>query len=135
MFKESLKSFFNVLLPAFAAILSVSCGQQVEKYDVLIVGGGTSGTSAAIQAARSGANVLLLEEHEWLGGMLTSAGVSATDGCYGLKGGLWAEFRDSLEKWYGGVDSLKTGWVSGVMFEPSVGARIFRNAPLNNREY
>ena len=96
-------------------------------YDVVIVGGGTSGTAAAIQAARSGAKVLLVEEHEWLGGMLTSAGVSATDGCYKLRGGIWAEFRDSLEAHYGGPEALKTGWVSNVMFEPSVGARIFAN--------
>ena len=112
-----------LLLAAF-----VSCGNPpAGQYDVVIVGGGTSGTAAAIQAARSGAKVLLVEEHEWLGGMLTSAGVSATDGCYKLRGGIWDEFRDSLEARYGGADSLKTGWVSNVMFEPSVGACIFRN--------
>lgn len=96
-------------------------------YDVVIIGGGTSGTAAAVQAARGGAKVLLVEEHQWLGGMLTSAGVSATDGCYSLRGGIWAEFRDSLEAYYGGADALKTGWVSNVMFEPSVGNRIFQN--------
>ena len=106
--------------------MTVSCGAG-KNYDVVIVGGGTSGTAAAIQAARSGARVLLVEEHEWLGGMLTSAGVSATDGCYKLRGGIWAEFRDSLEAHYGGPEALKTGWVSNVMFEPSVGARIFSN--------
>ncbi len=114
-------------------ILFVQCTVQEGQYDVLIVGGGTSGTTAAIQAARSGANVLLIEEHEWLGGMLTSAGVSATDGCYALRGGLWSEFRDSLEYRYGSPDSLKTGWVSSVMFEPSVGAEIFRNMALRER--
>ena len=58
-----------LLLAAF-----VSCGNPpAGQYDVVIVGGGTSGTAAAIQAARSGAKVLLVEEHEWLGGMLTSA--------------------------------------------------------------
>lgn len=114
----------KVLLCGILAASLVSCTQS---YDVMIVGGGASGTAAAIQAARSGADVLLVEEYEWLGGMLTSAGVSATDGCYKLRGGIWAEFRDSLEAHYGGADSLKTGWVSNVMFEPSVGNRIFRN--------
>lgn len=115
----------GIVLMASAAFVSSCAGSG--KYDVIIVGGGTSGTAAAIQAARSGADVLLVEEHEWLGGMLTSAGVSATDGSYKLRGGIWDEFRDSLEAYYGGADALKTGWVSNVMFEPSVGARIFRN--------
>ncbi|HIK39520.1 FAD-dependent oxidoreductase, partial [Thermoleptolyngbya sp. M55_K2018_002] len=48
--------------------------------DVLVVGGGTGGTAAAIQAARRGAAVVLVSEVSWLGGMLTSAGVSAPDG-------------------------------------------------------
>ena len=62
-------------------VLSVQCTVREREYDVLVIGGGTSGTAAAIQAARSGADVLLVEEFGWLGGMLTSAGVSATDGC------------------------------------------------------
>ena len=107
------------------ALLSAGISLSAHDYDVVIIGGGASGTAAAVQAARDGADVLLVEEHVWLGGMLTSAGVSATDGCYNLRGGIWAEFRDSLEAHYGGPDALKTGWVSNTLFEPSVGARIF----------
>lgn len=110
-----------------SCVFAIQCTSVQNRYDVVIVGGGTSGTAAAIQAARSGADVLLVEEYEWLGGMLTSAGVSATDGSYKLRGGIWDEFRDSLEAHYGNADSLKTGWVSNVMFEPSVGNRIFQN--------
>lgn len=129
----------HVLFVFASVALLCSCGSLSDKehagalrkadrrYDVLIVGGGVSGTSAAIQSARSGAKTLLVEEHEWLGGMLTSAGVSATDGCYFLRGGIWSEFRDSLEAEYGGTEALKTGWVSNVLFEPSVGNRIFKN--------
>lgn len=94
---------------------------------LLIVGGGTSGTAAALQAARMGTSSLVIEETPWIGGMLTSAGVSAVDGNYNLRGGLWGEFVDSLVAHYGSLDALKTGWVSNVMFEPSVGQRIFRN--------
>lgn len=115
----------------FCAFSLAGVSADLPDYDVLVIGGGTSGTAAAIQAARSGSNVLLVEEGEWLGGMLTSAGVSATDGCYKLKGGIWGEFRDSLEAYYGGAEALKSGWVSNVMFEPSVGARIFRNMSYN----
>lgn len=100
---------------------------QGEQYDVVIIGGGVSGTTAGIRAARLEAKTLIVEEGPWLGGMLTSAGVSATDGNYRLRGGMWGEFRDSLEAYYGGAEALKTGWVSNLLFEPSVGARIFRS--------
>jgi hypothetical protein len=39
--------------------------------DVLVVGGGPSGTAAAIAAARTGADVILLERHNHLGGLST----------------------------------------------------------------
>lgn len=102
-------------------------------FDVLVIGGGTSGTAAAIQASRNGVKTLLAEEFEWLGGMLTSAGVSAVDGNYNLKGGLWGEFRDSLARHYGSEAALATGWVSRILFEPSVGNRIFQNIAAKER--
>jgi hypothetical protein len=39
--------------------------------DVLVVGGGPSGTASAIAAARTGADVVLLERHNHLGGLST----------------------------------------------------------------
>jgi len=97
-----------------------------EYYNVVIIGGGTSGISAGIQSARMGIKTLIVEQYDWLGGMLTAAGVSAFDGNYKLKGGFWSEFRDSLNSYYGGENALKTGWVSSILFEPSVGNKIFR---------
>lgn len=44
-------------------------------YDVCVIGGGVSGSVAAIAAARAGARVLLVEEHGFLGGSLTAMGV------------------------------------------------------------
>ena len=102
----------------------VSCTRT---YDVVVVGGGTGGTAAAIEAARDGARVLVVEESPWLGGMLTSAGVSAVDGNYRLRGGIFGEFADSLAARYGGYDNLKSGWVSNILFNPAVGAEIFKN--------
>lgn len=93
---------------------------------VVIIGGGASGVSAGITCARLGIETLILEESSWLGGMLTSAGVSAIDGNYKLPSGFFGEFRDSIAAHYGGLDSLKTGWVSHVLFEPSVGAAILK---------
>lgn len=118
-------SYLLFFLPACLFAL-VSCGGVGEKYDVVIIGGGTSGVAAGIEAARGGAKTLVVEENLWLGGMLTSAGVSATDGCYKLRGGIWGEFRTALEKHYGSAEALQTGWVSNIQFEPSVGDSIFK---------
>ena len=96
-------------------------------YDVVVVGGGTGGTAAAIEAARDGAKVLVVEEGPWLGGMLTSAGVSAIDGNYRLRGGIFGEFTDSLASRYGGYEALRSGWVSNILFNPAVGADILAN--------
>lgn len=47
-----------------------------ESVDILIVGGGTAGTIAAIQAGRAGAKVLLVERGSQLGGTMTTGGVA-----------------------------------------------------------
>lgn len=45
------------------------------EYDVVVVGGGFAGFSAAIAAATSGVRTLLVERSGSLGGMATLAGV------------------------------------------------------------
>ncbi len=113
-------------LSAFLLMLSnFSCSNS--NFDIIIVGGGTSGIASAIQSSRLGSKTLLIEESTWLGGMITSAGVSAMDGNYKMPSGFLKEFRDSLVSHYGHLDSLKTGWVSNLMFEPSVGNRILKD--------
>ena len=82
----------NKLILLLSVIL-FSC-EDYHYYDVIVVGGGAGGTSAAIQSARNGSRTLLIEETDWLGGMLTSAGVSAIDGNYKLPSGFWGEFKD-----------------------------------------
>lgn len=57
----------------------------VDKYDVIVCGGGIAGISAALSAARQGAKVLLIEREYMLGGLAT-AGLIAIylpicDGC------------------------------------------------------
>ena len=103
-----------------------SCVKQ-EEVDVLIVGGGASGISAGIQSARMGVRAVVLEETPWVGGMLTSAGVSCIDGNYNLRSGIFGEFIDSLAVRYGGWEALKTGWVSNVNYEPNVGQEVLSN--------
>lgn len=96
------------------------------KTDLLIVGGGASGTMAGIQAARMGVQALVIEETSWLGGMLTSAGVSAIDGNHRMPSGLWGEFRTALYNYYGGPEKVFTGWVSNTLFEPHVGNQVLQ---------
>ena len=93
--------------------------------DVLVVGGGTGGTAAAIQAARRGANVVLVSEFAWLGGMLTSAGVTAPDGneLEAWQTGIWGAFLRELERRQ--PEGLDNGWVSFFTYDPRVGAEIF----------
>jgi hypothetical protein len=93
--------------------------------DVLVIGGGVGGTAAAIQCARMGVKTILIEETNMLGGMLTAAGVSCTDGNDQLPGGMWEEFRQALYKHYG-RNNLNSGWVSNTNFEPHVGDSIFK---------
>ncbi|MEG4277398.1 FAD-dependent oxidoreductase [Microcoleus sp. MON1_C1] len=98
---------------------------SVLKADVLVVGGGTGGTAAAVQAARRGAKTILVSEFPWLGGMLTSAGVSAPDGneLAAFQTGLWGAFlRELQQRQPGGLD---WGWVSFFTYDPRTGAEIF----------
>lgn len=75
------------LLGAGAAITSTSATavaadpkagdpEITQSVDVLVVGGGTAGTVAAIQAGRLGAKTLLLERNSQLGGTMTTGGVA-----------------------------------------------------------
>ena len=119
---------FKIII--FIVLFLISCDDSSE-YDVIVIGGGAGGTSAAIQSARDGAKTLLIEETDWLGGMLTSAGVSAVDGNYKLPSGFWGEFKDSLVSHYGSLEALKTGWVSNTLFEPRVGNQILKSIAKN----
>jgi hypothetical protein len=119
---------FKIII--FIVLFLISCDDSSE-YDVIVIGGGAGGTSAAIQSARNGAKTLLIEETDWLGGMLTSAGVSAVDGNYKLPSGFWGEFKDSLVSHYGNLEALKTGWVSNTLFEPRVGNQILKSIAKN----
>ena len=46
------------------------------QYDVIVVGGGTAGVIAAIQAARAGASTLVVEKNGMLGGTMTIGGIN-----------------------------------------------------------
>ncbi len=93
--------------------------------DVLVVGGGTGGTAAAIQSALAGAETVLVSEFSWLGGMLTSAGVAAIDGheLAAWQTGIWGKFLRTLQQRQ--PEGLDHGWVSMFTYDPRIGAAIF----------
>ena len=71
--------------------------------DVLVVGGGPAGTAAAIAAARLGAEVLLVERYNHLGGLSTGGLVIWIDRMTDWSGrhiirGLAEEFMERLPK-------------------------------------
>ena len=115
------------LLSALMAVGLVSCNSsKIFTADVLVIGGGTGGTAAGIQSARLGVNTTIVEAGPWLGGMISSAGVSAIDGNHNLPSGIWNEFREKIYTVYGGPSKVETGWVSNTMFEPHVADSIFK---------
>jgi hypothetical protein len=70
--------------------------------DVLVVGGGTAGTIAAIQAGRAGARTLILDRNSQLGGTMTTGGVAFPGlfdawGKQVIAGIGWELVRESVE--------------------------------------
>jgi len=68
------------------AALNTPFDKLSDSYDVVVAGGGTGGFGAALQAARLGARVLMLEETDCIGGQMANAGVTSMD-----EGGFWGK--------------------------------------------
>ncbi len=83
--------------------------KSVGHYDVVVLGGGPSGVCAAVEAARGGAKVLLVEGSGMLGGMATTALVGPFMTNYDREatrpvvGGLFREICERLEKHAGAI--------------------------------
>jgi hypothetical protein len=120
------------IVPDVTVARSVSILASIEPttYDVLIVGAGTGGVSAAIQAARMGVRVALLEDSDWIGGQMTAAAVTSLDegpALRTIRSGIYREFVDLVTSHYAAVNkSTGTAYFSSrsLAFEPSVGQRL-----------
>ncbi len=116
------------ILMMLAMLLIASEAYSFESsYDVIIAGGGTGGTAAAIQASRLGVSVLIVEPTNMLGGQATTAGVSTMDDMSNIESGIYHEFMNRIRKHYGSMrKSISTCYWKdyGKAFEPSVGHKI-----------
>ena len=84
-----------------ALVLSLACfSTNPDCYDVVVYGGTSAGVTAAIQTARQGKSVVLIEPTQHLGG-LTSSGLGETDaGRAQFIGGLSREFYKRIKSHY-----------------------------------
>ncbi|MEB3326254.1 MAG: FAD-dependent oxidoreductase [Synechococcus sp.] len=101
--------------------------RSIDAVDVLVWGGGSGGVAAAIQAARGGASTLLLTPGEWLGGMVSAAGVCCPDGneLTPWQTGLWGGFLRELERRE--PAGLDHNWVSCFGYRPATAEAILQD--------
>src|SRR5579872_4604417 len=98
---------------------------QRQSYDIVVYGGTAGGVAAAVQGARMGKSVVLIEPSRHVGG-LTSGGLGATDiGDKGAIGGISREFYRRLGEHYADEKS----WT----FQTRAAYQIARQQP-NERE-
>ena len=90
--------------------------------DIMVAGGGLSGTATAYEGLLAGKTVCMTEITDWVGGQISAQGVSALDERptqrakkYFPRGYL--EFRQKVEDYYGKLNAGAC-WVSEVCFIP-----------------
>src|SRR3954463_16224495 len=91
-------TLFSALLALTAPLASAA--PAPDRVDVLVYGGTSAGVAAAVEVARAGKSVLLVEPGKHLGG-LTSGGLGWTDlGNPNVVGGISREFYHRLWQHY-----------------------------------
>ena len=128
--RKKINMFKKIIYFALILFVLESSAFAGDSYDVVIAGGGTGGTAAAIQASRMGMNVLIVEPTSMRGGQATAAGVSTMDDMSRIESGIYKEFIDLVKKYYSDMKkSINTPYWKehGKAFEPSVGDKILKD--------
>lgn len=92
--------------------------------DVVIVGGGTGGCSAAMAAAAMGRTVILTEETDWLGGQLTSQAVPPDEHPWIEQFGCtrrYRQFREGVRRYYRENYPLSSWGLRNPLLNPGAG--------------
>ncbi|MEM0981638.1 MAG: FAD-dependent oxidoreductase [Cyanobacteria bacterium P01_H01_bin.58] len=114
--------------------------EEVWDCEVVVVGGSLGGIAAAAHAMQTGTQTCLLELTPWLGGQVSSQGVSAIDESRAMQwqqnfSGSWQDFKRrirsqpiNLPAWTGmgdrrWVHETNSCWVGSLCFLPQAGAR------------
>lgn len=124
-----IKTFFvmsTLFLSLFLRVPPVFADAERE-YDIVIAGAGSGGVSAAIQAARMGMSVALLEPSDWIGGQMTGAAVSTMDDKTLTRTGIYGEFISRVRDYYAALGRNVNICYWGndtISFEPAAGRKI-----------
>ncbi|MFW5788293.1 MAG: FAD-dependent oxidoreductase, partial [Halanaerobiales bacterium] len=93
----------------------------LRNYDVVVVGAGPAGCSAAISAARNGADVLLIEKDGFPGGATVSQLVCIILSTNGVDfQGIWHEFMQTMKELNGVRDIFKSGYLYRGSLDPEI---------------
>lgn len=114
-----------------ASLPFVVPASAAERFDVLVYGATPGGIAAAVNAAREGATVAMVQEDGHIGG-LTSGGLSNPDfSSFEALGGTWREFMHRVEQHYiqahGANSQQVIDSVRGAYSEPKVARRVYED--------
>lgn len=125
--------------------------QEVWECEVVVVGGSLGGVAAASHAMQAGAKTCLVELTPWLGGQVSSQGVSAIDESRAMRklqnfSPSWQQFKAlisqqqiALPEWVGlpspqPVSRLNSCWVGRLCFFPEAGAAAAEQLLVSSQE-
>lgn len=114
--KNALIAF--LLTVSIVFFCSFGDNKNLNHADVVVYGGTSAGISAAIQTARLGKSVILIEPTNRLGG-LTTGGLGRTDtGNKRVIGGISREFYQNIKKYY--ADTTNWIWEKRSEYKPGI---------------
>ncbi len=125
-----MKKIILGLLLISLAFMFTGCAPQDNKKneaDVLIVGGGGAGLVAAIEAAKTGKKVILVEKMPALGGntIISATGITASDTIYHQESGISFTKEDHFQRTMTTSKNLANGDLVRILVDESASAVLW----------